>query len=400
MEEKIITPQDIIKEEGITEESIKELADNVGMELSDNELDEITKELSDIESKDNELMRKIKEGPVDEFVDGVTEVADLNIDPKTGMVAPLQNTIKTSDESLEDIITDTGEIERPKIKEIPKDKVDELGLTEADIPVIMSIIGRIENGEKFSVYNELPQGMKDKIRNICHSMGCTDPKIIKSFAKDFVMELMKEIALDQEYVDLQNAIKETLDFNVLDMWSEHIREKMEVDLAKQADILEEQYPEKAKTMRDVIESFKDSYTFRRQYELLETSEKTRNRLTKDLKKYKRETEYFNFKYSRSKFVINDINNILPVLTRKLEGDYSQEDICKFIMLLCKVSQNLNADNVVDHAFMYYSVSNILALDYIDIGSANLSEFSKTILKNVRGLLDKIWEIEHAENTEE
>ena len=39
MEEKIITPQDIIKEEGITEESVKELADNVGMELSDEELD-------------------------------------------------------------------------------------------------------------------------------------------------------------------------------------------------------------------------------------------------------------------------------------------------------------------------------------------------------------------------
>ena len=395
MEEKVIAPQDIIKDEGITEDSIKEIADNVGMELSDEELEKITEELSTVESKDKELLDKIAE--LDEQSEGIKEITDLNIDPETGMVAPVQNPIKTSDESLEDIINTTGEIDRPRVKEIPKDKIDELGLSESDISTMMSIIGRIENGEKFSVYNELPQTMKNNILKICHSMGCNDPKIIKSFAKDFVVELMKEIALDQEYIDLQKAIKETLDFNVLDMWSEHIREKMEVDLVKQADILEEQYPEKAKIMRDVVESFKDSYTFRRQYELLETSEKTRNRLSKDLKKYKRETDYFNFKYSKSKFVINDINNIAPVLSRKLEGDYTTEDICKFIMLLCKVSVDLSADNVVDHAFMYYSISNILALEYIDIGSENLSDFTKTILENVRGLLNKIIEIENKNN---
>ena len=85
---------------------------------------------------------------------------------------------------------------------------------------------------------------------------------------------------------------------------------------------------------------------------------------------------------------------MPVLSRKLaDTEYTEDDFRKLVMLLCKVSQDLKADNVVDHAFMYYSVSNIIALDYIDIGSANLSEFSKTIIENVKALLAKIKEIE-------
>ena len=390
MEEKIITPQEIINE-GITEDSIKELADNIGMELSNEELEQITEELSAVESEDDKLMKKIIEEN-NQPEEGISEVTELNVDPESGLVAPVPNSTKISDEALEDIIDDNGEIEKPKVKEIPKSTIDELGLSDSDVATMMTIIGRIENGEKFSVYNELPDQMKRNITNICRSMGCNDPKIIKSFAKDFVLQLMQEITMDQEYIDLQNAIKETLDFNVLDMWSEHIREKMEVDLIKQADILQEQYPEKAQVMRDVVESFKDSYTFRRQYELLETSERTRNRLVKDLKRFKRECDSFNFKYERSKFVITDINKIIPVLSRKLDDKYTVEDISIFIMLLCKVSQDLRADNVVDHAFMYYSVSNIISLDFIDIGSANLSEFSKLILENVQGLLDKIKEI--------
>ena len=393
MEEKITTPQEIIKD-GISNDSVKELADNIGMELSDDELDEITEELSKVKSEDGELMRKIIESDIQPS-EGMVGVANLNVDPETGLIAEVpSNNTNLSNDSLEDIISDTGEIEKPRIKELPKDKIDELGLTEEDIPVMMNIVSRMQNGEKFSVYNELPQQMKTNITKICNSMGCYDPKIIKSFAKDFVNSLIQEIAMDQEYIDLQNAIKETLDFNVLDMWSEHIREKMEVDLVKQADILQEQHPEKAQILRDVVEAFKDSYTFRRQYELLETSERTRNRLTKDLKKFNRECNFFKFKYNGSKFVISDINNIVPVLSRKLvDTDFTEDDIRKLIMLLCKVSQNLDADNVVDHAFMYYSVSNILALDYIDIGSANLSEFSKTIMENVKGVLTKIKEIE-------
>ena len=392
MEEKMTTPQDIIKE-GINNDSVKELADNIGMELSDAELDEITEELSKVKSEDGELMKKIIESDI-QPTEGVSEVANLNVDPETGLIAEVPNTLNISDEALEDIINDEGEIEKPRIKEIPKTKIEELGLSEEDVPVIMNIVNRMQNGEKFSVYNELPQNMKRSITQICNSMGCYDPKVIRSFAKDFVNQLIQEIAMDQEYIDLQNAIKETLDFNVLDMWSEHIREKMEVDLIKQADVLQEQYPEKAQVLRDVVEAFKDSYTFRRQYELLETSERTRNRLTKDLKKFKRECDFFNFKYNNSKFVINDINTVVPVLSRKLaDTEYTEDDFRKLVMLLCKVSQDLKADNVVDHAFMYYSVSNILALDYIDIGSANLSEFSKTIMENVKGLLAKIKEIE-------
>ena len=392
MEEKVTTPQDIIKE-GINNDSVKELADNIGMELSDSELDEITEELSKIKSEDGELMKKIIESET-RPVEGISEITNLNVDPETGLIAEAPNTLNISDESLEDIINNEGEIEKPRIKEIPKAKIDELGLTEEDIPVIMSIVSRMQNGEKFSVYNELPPQMKRTITQICNSMGCYDNKVIRSFAKDFVDQLIQEIAMDQEYIDLQNTIKETLDFNVLDMWSEHIREKMEVDLIKQADILQEQYPEKAQIMRDVVEAFKDSYTFRRQYELLETSERTRNRLTKDLKRFKRECDFFNFKYNKSKFVINDVTTIVPVLCRKLaDTEYTEDDFRKLVMLLCKVSQDLKADNVVDHAFMYYSVSNIIALDYIDIGSANLSEFSKTVMENVKALLAKIKEIE-------
>ena len=97
------------------------------------------------------------------------------------------------------------------------------------------------------------------------------------------------------------------------------------------------------------------------------------------------------KYKNSAYNIYDIKLTLPILERKIVDNekYNNADVVAFLVCFCKYIKNFNVENVLDHAFMYYVIYNIVIAD------ANVSEETKGVsdifMDNIKEVIDNLKE---------
>ena len=111
----------------------------------------------------------------------------------------------------------------------------------------------------------------------------------------------------------------------------------------------------------------------------------------------RAIQYFNYKYTlrkNKKLIIKDMSNVPMILLRVVnksgqDRTFTMDDVYQYVMLLCEVCKNYSPDNPVEHQFMYYSVNNIIALDFVEMEK---SEFNKELIQNIVKVIDKIHEV--------
>lgn len=286
---------------------------------------------------------------------------------------------------------DINKLESASINEDTLSKLNEMGLSEEDTAVLTRIIIRRMNNEKFSMYKELPQSIKNIVRSMCGSNNITQ---LQACSEIVIDQFISELKIEQEFIDLQDTIKKEMNIpDLVDMYGDYLKESMEIKLLEKADELESTAPDKAQTLREISAAYSDSYTFARQLKAFYNNEKECRRLDKELKKYDRYCTDFNYKYKNTKFKINDIKLVAHTLDRLFKDEVSIVSIKKFVILLCRITRNMDSNNVVEHSFMYYSVKNILSLDYIDINS----ELYITLKNNIKEVIDLIEKKEVEEN---
>lgn len=363
-----------------------------GNKLSDDEINELVKTLEESISDDVKNLRDINNNtyPINainkpELMEG--EVL-MEIDAKTGenkILGPASEIVSDNGVTVDNIIdgTDKELLDSVTIKEETYGKLNELGISEEDAIVLTKLITRRLNNEKFSIYKELPNSIKNMVRAMCGSNNINQLQACSEIVLD---QFISELKIEQEFIDFQETLKKEMDIpNLVDMYGEYLKESMEIKLIEKANQIQETDPEKAKVLLEISAAYTDSYTFRRQLEAFANNVKECRRLDKELKKYDRYCTEFNYKYKNSKFKINDIKLIAHSLDRAFKGEVSVSNIKKLVVLFCRITRNMNPDNVVEHSYMYYTIKNILALDYMKIDS----EAYKNIVEQLHKVISYI-----------
>lgn len=364
-------------------------------QLTDSQIEELVNTLKESVSEDVKNLREINNStyPLNtinkpELMEG--EVL-MEIDAKTGenkIIGSASEVLSDNGVTVDNIIDGTDEdlLDSVTIKDETYDKLNEMGISEEDAILLTKLITRRLNKEKFSIYKELPNSIKNMVRSMCGSNNINQLQACSEIVLD---QFISELKIEQEFIDFQETLKKEMDIpNLVDMYGEYLRESMEVKLIEKANQIQETDPEKAKILLEISAAYSDSYTFARQLKAFANNDKECRRLDKEIKKYDRYCTEFNYKYKDTKFKINDIKLVEPTLRRVFEDSIYNSYIKEFIILFCRICRNLDANNVVEHSFMYYTIKNILSLDYLDIHSDMYSTIKNNIEMVLKAIEDK------------
>ena len=81
-----------------------------------------------------------------------------------------------------------------------------------------------------------------------------------------------------------------------------------------------------------------------------------------------------------------------MLDMKLNGDIHINDIKKFFILFYKYTLNFNPSVVEEHTFMYYTIMNIITLNFLDLyEKEDENEFLVKVKNGVMNVINTIKE---------
>ena len=367
-----------------------------GQELKQADIESITETLA---GNVNEDIQKLRDMPSNRGIETnpiplaerqkVTEIeANILVDNKTGEFKLMDVGIPDidADVSLSDIVGeqtfDLNEVEITRDMVKTKIGADYAGdnMSDEDSAQLFEVMMRFKKGEKFNVYNALPEAIKRPIDKMAIEAGSSTNK--NNIAKLVVTQFMSDLQIDKAFIDFNDAIQKELKLmNFTEMYSEHRLEVMEVKLLESADHIESENPEKAEMLRSISRIFTDTYMMGTMRNAL--NNRKNRQFIKDTSKYSKICRSFNSKYENSKFKINNVMLLLGILNRKFADnpEITEEDIMRFIMLFCRECEMKDSNNILDHVFMYYTVQNILMLDYAN-DTEESNAFTKQLLSNI------------------
>lgn len=336
-------------------------------------------------------------GEKDEIEDSETfeemceRIENSDIDLESTTTRPI------SDEEATKIIDD------PNTKDIfstisNSDDLD--GINPETLTKLISVANRRINKEKFSVYNEMPEEIKNMIDTYAAGAGISPVdkryKMMKnSVAEALLDEFISNINLNRIHSDFNAEIE-----NIFDKASKEISEDIigysNEKIAKYkeaADKMED--PEKKEKLLKVLDRIQEAY------DLSELKEFAKSCKIKpfDLEKPKKFFDHFSQKYKSSNYNIYSIEMCRPILYRNINAIYTEDgaeesaisdkDINAFFICFCKQTTNMKSDEVLDHSYMYYVIYNIVLSDLNK--SENTKHISDTFLANVYEVIQNLRE---------
>lgn len=327
--------------------------------------------VSEEESNNDDLYKNNESLSAEEVNDGGLEIKNEDV-------------AKESIKGFFGAVFDEGEENKNELKS---------SLSDEDALTLLQSIQEYQRGVKKNYYTSLPDKMKVAINNMVIASGGTPTASNRNAAAKMLLDqFISEINMNQEYIDLETTMKNTLELpSIPDIYSDYIKEMMETKTLEMADRIEEESPEKAELLRKVSAAFTSSYTYDKMLDCLKNNRKARNHISKDRSKYNKFCKDFNYESENSKFKINDIFMAGDVLIRMLEegeplSEYSENNVIDFIILLCKTCESMSRTDIVDCAFIYHVVKNIVMLDY---RAKAVTDFSNTIISNIKNMMNEI-----------
>ena len=346
---------DDISANGITEESVENL-------------ETIKSETEQLTSKD-----ATEETPV---VEG--EKVMQKYDPETGEQTIDDNSTKEiidkiTNQHFNNLVAADEGISTNVFKDVFKDLSKNLG--ESDQDILVGILTRRMVGEKFNVYDAMTDTLKQQIDSLYMSVASKAPKgsitknqiateCIDELINDFKKSTQSQVDLDTVLSGFDDELKKMTD----DLSSELGGMMMSFDDERKAEIdaaikrCEEEGNKagiaKLTEMRDTVD---EAFHLTKFIEFCKNC-KVKNIEAKEPEK--RVFDYFNSKYIKHKYSINDIRSCPIILDRHLI-DYNHQQNTLICIAFCKYCQDMSPDNMGEHTFMYYFIRNIIAIDKLN-----------------------------------
>ena len=278
-------------------------------------------------------------------------------------------------------------------------------LPDEDVLKLINTLNNMRKDPNFPVYANLPEKMQLVISKLAYENKIPVTKL-ESISRSMMQEFLNEAGVDNALVDLEKAIDEALNIpSIVDLYSEHTRDVMENIIPRTIDSIKDEFPEKAQMLARVKAAFTESYN----YSIAKVEYLSNARLRKTIRRYEREftrtLDLFNYQNEKSNFKMNDVRHMPEVLSKLLIEDpniaanmaeesgesiedldahildlaIEEKDIQKFCILMCKHCENRNPNDVIDAAYMYYLVRNIIALRHTQEAK---TDFAVELINNI------------------
>lgn len=363
--------------------------------LTNNELDTIVK-----------AAEEARQDTVTETTDIDTTDVEASIDaPINGDASDLMTAVVDTMPSM-DIDIFNAEDEDAINKELDSKAIENAKVTfelsDDETYQLLTVIGEMRKNDKYPVYKNLPEAIKSIVRQLM-----TDQNIpiseTNTVARLIMNEFINDAGIEQAFIDLQKSIDDALNIpSISDIYTEHTRTVMEKNIPEMIEQIKDEAPEKAELLAKIKDSFTKSYTFTFAIE----SYTNNARIRKAMRRYETELvkslNEFNFRNEKSNFKMNDVTEIPKVLVNILidEPEFirsnsgtdisdsvnqiinmniTEVDIAKFCILICKSCENLDPTNVVDAAYMYYMMKNIIVLKLTQEAK---TDFAAELINNI------------------
>ena len=329
----------------------------------------------------------------------IKETADVVINNVNGcQVIVDENTGSTvkhvgegSGEIVEDIMRNgTSELSPlPETSKIENELKDVYDLSDEEIVKMITLLNKLQNKEKFSVYNSMPEKMQNLVKAAMASNSIPPTMENRNIvAKALIEDVLTDIKNEDTFIEFNEAMKEIAKIpSILDFHAENYREIMEDKFIQLAEEYKDTKPEVSASMISISNAWKDTYSFIRQNTRLDNSERVRNRVIKNTRDYNKYVESFNWKAKDSKYIINDISLVTRALGTFFGNKYSEEIYKAFTILLCMVCDGLDFNKPDEVCFIYYSIKNIISLEFVN--KEKLLSFNEILVENITKLLDRI-----------
>ncbi len=241
------------------------------------------------------------------------------------------------------------------------------------VNAIRSMIKRKIKGEKFSVYNEFPQLIKNKIADIVMDSGQPMNKQSLNFIANYILGEMvaayenpgENAIIDMETMlsNFDDQLQSMYDKGNTEIGKESLgiieQTKVDVDKAIQR-CIDENNPEGVERMQSIKSGIDEAYNLNKFINAL-----AHIKIKKfDLEKPDRVYDIFVNKYRNHKYNINDIRVCPYILSRHFPNE-SEENLTRLCLSFCKYIQNMSPDNIEEHTFMYYFIRYIYLLDSLN-----------------------------------
>lgn len=378
--------------------------------LTDNELESIVNTAAE-SREDSEAvdMRKIKE-EVEVDLNAKLEQAEIVSDgDPADLAATTIDTMPTTNASLFDLEGDQV-VEEETAPDLPPNSIaamakDTYDLTDDEVINMLDIITNMKKDPKYPVYKNMPEKLKAVIREIA-AKNAVPANQFNALARMVMLEFVSDSEIQNVFIDLEKSLNEALKLpSVMDLYTEHTRTVMEENIPKMVEEIKDTEPEKADLLLKVKDAFTKSYTYSFAKEEYEKNSRVRKAVRKHDKSLKRALDEFNFRNEKSNFKMNDVRELPEVLSLILIGEASsifdacsndgsevpvhvqkavnlkvtEDDIDKFCILICKSCDNHDPKDIVDAAYMYYMMKNIIVLKHSNEAK---TDFAAELISNI------------------
>ena len=354
--------------------------------LTDTELDSIVDVAS---AQDNGKMHELKEiVQVDENAE--LEAVSVETDIETDEIEMISRQI---DNDLNIDLFDAADPE--KVNEANREKMalsakDSMDLSDDEAYEFIKIIDEFRKNPNAKVYHSLPEKIQTMINKLMLEAHIPVHNR-EDVTRAIIMEFMNNAEVEAAFVDFEKALNEALHIpSIVDMYNEHTRDIMENNIPKMIEAIKDEEPEKAEMLARVKDAYTRSYTFESVIEGYNNKSSIRKAVRRVDLEFKRSLEAFNRKNSKTRFKMHDIFELPKVLDKILHIDPNEEygfyvlnpieeipdivkrlvelkittvDIQKFCIVITNSCENLDANDIIDAAYMYYLTKNIIMLKH-------------------------------------
>lgn len=376
-------------------------------EVTNENIDKDSKFLSDI----IEVAKAEREANPDTDMEKIA--AEVQIDPNAELEAKRVTVPTGADENAIDLIAKEVE-EMPSVDidifdAADPEKVDaavenltasnakeNFNLSDEETMVFMDIIHNF-NTPGYKVYGNLPDSVKLIVDTLMKQNGIAI-KHREEVARTILKEMMNDAGVEQAFVDFEKSLNEALNVpSIVDMYTEHTRETMEVRIPEMIEKIKDIAPEKAEKLQQIRDQFTKAYTYSETYKIYEANSAVRKAVRRYENEYKKSLYRLNYINQDSTFKFNDamempiaLKKVLivdpflpaieetPIRARLQEMKINEVDIKKFCILIALTCAN-DSKELLNAAYAYYLIRNIITLKHTQEAK---TDFAVELINNI------------------
>lgn len=349
------------------------VSDMGGIPYSEESLEDVTKELVDTVDKVTSV-----EGLQEAMA---TELKDESSDDDREMTIEEFNDVPATELSVPDDILTSVLMEK-------YDNVD-----TKDALKLIEVMNRYKSGEKFNVFEALPDSLKQAISAEAMSVGA-DKATINFFAKSFINDLVNNTYLDKEIQDFNEELKEVLApmnniaGTIMDEYSDEVYHKFTNNLEEKANEIQNSDPDKANELREVSKAFNDAISLKRVCDMIE---KTPSIINKAYKNARDNWTKFCNEYNEKVSLVNPSPRTIQYYETGLSNtnfskDYSPEYMRAVIVLVANtVLKAIEENTLTEHVYAYYASNAMYTIAF----TANNSEVNNIVMNALNSIFEKV-----------